>query len=244
MSTKTHRTLTQWLKEPHNQIRIKSLVIAGLLLALGGYLFELYIRGQLLQYVHPVIQPLVLTAAVAMIIASVIWIIIRPDHIHATWTQIAAVGALIGVLIIVPARPLSVGILQQRSVGDTVPIISRSTTIRGSTENFTVLDWVVTWESDLGQRRYAGAPARVIGFINRRDGEVFLTRFLITCCVVDAQPVQMRVSPVDPNDSVQNIPADGVWVEARGTVQDRDGKPVLQAVTIRQIDEPNPAYVY
>jgi putative membrane protein len=219
----------------------KSLAITAVLILLGGYLLELYARNLLLQYIHPAIQGFVVAAGLLIALAGVLWMWQRPDHLHATWTQIIACAAIGIIAVIVPPRALSVGILSQRQVGDVAPVMSRTTTVRGSTENFTVLDWVAAWEADATQQKYLGAPARVTGFISERDGVTYLTRFLLTCCVVDAQPVQVEVRMADG----AVLPAQGTWVSVSGSIEATErSKPRVVGRNLQVIPEPQQPYVY
>ncbi len=72
-----------------------------------------------------------------------------------------------------------------------------------------------------------------------QDGEVNLTRMVITHCVIDAQPATL---PVDVDASAYDT---GQWIEVTGTVRaDDDGTLRIEPTDVVAIDEPGDPYEY
>jgi uncharacterized repeat protein (TIGR03943 family) len=90
----------------------------------------------------------------------------------------------------------------------------------------------------------AGEPVEVIGFVYHREddtGERFhVARFVVACCVADAQgfalPVQWKQAA-----TLQ----DNRWVRITGRVATApDGSPIIQATEIQEIEAPSNPYIY
>ena len=75
------------------------------------------------------------------------------------------------------------------------------------------------------------------------EGHVLIFRFVITCCVADAQPVMALVH----GPEMGNL-ADNTWLRVRGVLRPvkEGGKsmPVIEAETVTVIEEPAEVYIY
>lgn len=111
---------------------------------------------------------------------------------------------------------------------------------------------VVEWSSILAQTSdpvfYAGKPVDVIGFVTPdpvADDVFFVTRFTITCCAVDAQPIGVPVYMPGWSSTFQP----GDWVEVTGEFASNrsSASPAPLAVApsgVISVDEPSEPYLY
>ncbi|RKR74258.1 TIGR03943 family putative permease subunit [Frondihabitans australicus] len=136
------------------------------------------------------------------------------------------IGAVVTVgvavaLVVLPPATLSSVTAGTRDVGASTLSLgasggSAATASGGATAKYTVLDWATRLRQSTSLGDYAGKAVDVTGFIaasttDPRDTFV-VTRFVITCCAVDAQPVGLTV--YDPNWQ-QSLKKDE-WVTVKG----------------------------
>lgn len=96
-----------------------------------------------------------------------------------------------------------------------------------------------------GQRELDGREFKLTGFVradNSGDSDIFqLSRFVVTCCAVDATPSSVRVYMKDWQSKF-NIDS---WVEVRGkfsALQTNRGQQLLLSGDIQQVSQPNEPY--
>lgn len=202
-------------------------------------LLRLWLDNKLMLYVHPSTIWFVGLGGVAILIASLLWAYKRSSHFHISNKQLLGVAIVILVVALAKNVPLSPSLAKQRQNGSLVPQMSRTTiAAKGATTNFNVLEWWMAWESDPTHRKYAGSSAKVTGFIMKDNDQYSVARILLTCCAVDAQPIQVGISPL------AGMPKEDSWVEVEGVMEDKDGKPFIKSVKIVPIDAPENQYVY
>jgi uncharacterized repeat protein (TIGR03943 family) len=202
-------------------------------------ILRIWWQGKLALYVHPSTEWFVALGGGAILLVSFLWTVTGKTHFHITTSQ--TVGACSIVLLLTVSRnvSLSASLAKQRQTGDSIPQMSRSTIkIGGVTSNFSILEWLAAWETDPTHRKYLGSPVKLIGFIVEDGGNVAVARMLLTCCAVDAQPIFLRITPVE------NMPAEGQWVEIEGEMDQLEGKPFIQTKKLTSIEEPANPYVY
>lgn len=115
-------------------------------------------------------------------------------------------------------------------------------------ENFSVKEWASLLGQSTDPALFQDKPARLTGFISptpNNDPNVFyVSRFVITCCAVDAQPVGVPVYKPGWQAAHQR----DRWIEIRGTFMrnpQADSIPiVLDPKTITPIEEPDNPYAY
>ena len=162
----------------------------------------------------------------------------------------ATVGVTVAMLVL-PPTTLSARTAQQRSV-DT-PTLSNATgtqdvALLGSegvdTSEYGVKDWAALIRQTTDTSALVGKPVELEGFVvPGADGSFTLTRFVISCCAVDAQPVGLGVV----TDGA--LPDADQWVRVTGKLaanpdQSADARIVIRAATVRGIDQPTDPYEY
>lgn len=115
------------------------------------------------------------------------------------WMSLSLVGAVVVIALVLPPTTLSSYTAENRSFGTvaTSPAadaIDIDSTTAGF-ENLTVRDWASLLIQTQDPTFFRGKPFSALGTVTESgDPDVFLlTRFVVTCCAVDAQPVNVPV---------------------------------------------------
>ena len=167
--------------------------------------------------------------------------------------------AIIGLLI--PPKVLTSQTAQKRGVGDLPLTTIKPQAFRTATkpEERSLIEWIRTINAYPEPDAYSGQPANLTGFVlhlpELPDNYVMLSRFVVTCCAVDAYPIGIPVK-LDANRS--NYPVDS-WLTVQGvmgvetiSVKDRvddqvvtpKRSTVLNAQSIATIPTPADPYSY
>jgi putative membrane protein len=179
------------------------------------------------------------------------------DHPHrlglAAWAGlgIAALPALLGFLV--PSAPLDGRAIDRPISRDLGSLhVAAGHALALAPEQRTVLDWLSAFNTSLDPAEFDGQRADVIGFVHREPSltapdQFMLARFVISCCVADAQAIALTVEWFGGATLHEDA-----WVRVRGVfdVRDADGvtAPVLVADPgsegVTPIDRPDHPYLY
>jgi putative membrane protein len=242
------------------------------LLAWGILLLKYTFTGQYKLLIHPNYYGLVLGSGIVLIILSVIKIKSnlntsqqnnREPHISlfapGLSSSILLIVAIAGLLI--PPKVLTSQTAIKRGVGDlpltTIQPQAFSTATKPAERS--LIEWVRTINAYPEPDAYSGQPANVTGFVlhlpELPDNYLMLSRFVITCCAVDAYPIGI---PIKLETSRNQYPVDS-WLKVRGIaiaetlpVKDRvesqtitqQRSVVLEAQSIETIPTPSDPYSY
>lgn len=169
------------------------------------------------------------------------------------WLTLLMTVGLCGLLLITKPATLTTITASQRVInsgaaglGDAheQELIAR----RGSYEQLTVKDWASLLSRSHEAGNYAHKPVRVSGFISpsAQDPSIFfVSRFVISCCAVDARPVGVPVYQPDWRGRLQP----DQWVEVSGEFmthpQSKPSQPiVVMPDYVRPITQPEDPYEY
>lgn len=192
-------------------------------------------EGMLGFYIHPRYNVFTITMAAVAVVLLVIAALTRGqknehDHRHSRPRRTRAIEGVSGLLVIgvaigavvLPPATLSSATAENRSSneidalgGATVPDGDGSAEIFAT---LTVRDWASLLSQNQNPSFYRGKPVNTIGIVSASDSspDVFLlTRFVVTCCAVDAQPVSIPVFL----PGWQNDVAPDSWVRIEGGFQ-------------------------
>jgi uncharacterized repeat protein (TIGR03943 family) len=163
---------------------------------------------------------------------------------------LVALPILLGVLV--PPQPLGAAALSNREVNVTMAASALPAAVRAAAEKRAseknVLDWLHSFAgAPDAATAFAGEPANVVGFVFRdeRFGEdrFMVTRFVVSCCVADANVAGMVVRW----PGAAELEADQ-WVEVRGVLESGqfDGQtvPTLAAQSVTPVEVPQQPYLY
>ena len=165
-------------------------------------------------------------------------------------TLIVAAG-----LVVVPPATLTSATADQRVINST-SVGAGTQTIGGATSapagafaKFTVLDWSSLLRQTTDASFYAGKAVDVVGFITKDSEDpadvFYVSRFVITCCAVDAQPVGVPVYL--PN--WQNSFKVNEWVRVTGSFDSNPSSRSTQSIALlptktTPVDQPSDPYLY
>ena len=175
---------------------------------------------------------------------------VPPGRIRTAVTAVIIVGATLALLVLPPAT-LTSAVAAQRSINSETSAISQGgpTLIGADTSTFTVKDWAVLLRQNPDVDAYTGTPVEVSGFVlaSTEDSEnvFYITRFVVTHCAIDAQPVGV---PVYLPGWEEEYDADQ-WVEASGALTANPAGSatdplVLVPNELDRIEEPSDPYVF
>lgn len=244
--------------------RWRGLVIIGTMAAITLWLAY---SGQLVLYIHPRYITFTIVMSIVAVVLSVLAVTTRRDHdddhddppprrermLGLTAAAIAGVFTL-GMVVIPPAT-LSTATAQQREVNatastDAADLEQASTADAEAIARFTVREWssVLRQTSDLAF--FDGKPATaLLGFVTPDtedpDNLFYVSRFVVTCCAVDAQPLGVPVylpgwqSTLEPDS----------WVEVSGPFDSNPSRSSSQAIvivpdTVEAVDQPREPYLF
>ena len=174
-------------------------------------------------------------------------------HHRLTWVGLALVVLPIVLGILVPPQPLGAAAMANREINissqprNVLPAAVRAASQKGSLDR-NLLDWLRAFSaSPNAAEAFAGEPVDVVGFVyhdERLDESQFMVnRFIVSCCVADANVVTMVVRWPDAA-ALEN----DAWVRVEGMLQPGvfDGKalPVLAAQRITPTTMPDQPYLY
>jgi uncharacterized repeat protein (TIGR03943 family) len=160
---------------------------------------------------------------------------------------------LCAALLIVRPTSLSSQAASQRGINISDSVIS-NTTLEDLTgpsvdySQFTLKEWVSLLAQTSDPNLYTGKQATVVGFISpdpdNSPNILYLSRFVVTCCAVDARPVGV---PLYRPGWKQTLKA-GQWLKVGGTFvanPDIVTPPiVLEPQSLQVVEEPHDPYLY
>jgi putative membrane protein len=238
-------------------LRLYRALQALVLAALGLFLFNKIWSGTLFWYINQRFVILTVFAAVVfMILGEAVLSELRRSPGRAASSEsrkpwpllVMTLPVALGLLI--PPQPLGASAVANRGLNPLSPLSvnnSGAVQLALAPANRTILDWQRAADQPGGSANLEGQVADVTGFVYHDarlpPDRFFVSRFVLTCCVVDATPVAMLV--VWPG--AQSLPNDA-WVRVRGPVNqaEYDGGPVLlvEAWNVDPAAEPPEPYLY
>ena len=232
----------------------------------GCLLLKYAVTGEYKLLIHPNYFWLMVVTGIFLLLISIVRSILfvrssnyasdSSQHLTlfpAKFSRTLLLGVAIAGLIISP-NVLTSKIALQRGVTENLPLThsqpeSFVATIKP--EERSIIDWVRTLNAYPEPDAYQGQPAKVTGFVlhlpELPENYFLLSRFIVTCCAVDAYPIGIPVQ-LQGNSSI--YPSD-IWLEITGTMatvnlpsknHQNQRKLVLVPTEIKQIPTPKDPY--
>lgn len=233
-----------------------------ILTLVGVLLVSLYVSNDLAFYIHP--DYFTFTAAMGAILALAglvsFVLTLKGESIVVTPKTILSIATfllIIGVFIfgyLVPRKVLSQQTADNRGLSSrqqnaftNIKDDSRTETVslfgKIDTNTYSITDWITLMAANPEPSRYAGKDVTIRGFAtNVTNAQFSLSKFVMTCCAVDAVTVsldsyQPSSTPVQEND----------WIELQGVftvIETENGRQLMiEPKTITPIEVPeNPYY--
>ncbi|AFZ00647.1 TIGR03943 family putative permease subunit [Calothrix sp. PCC 6303] len=231
--------------------------------AWGFLMLKYWLAGQLVLLIHPSYIPLVVVAAICLLIVAFLkGKQLLKSRINTTssvqhlavfppgWaSSLLIFVALLGFLI--TPKVFSSQTAGNRSISELLgPTRAQPQSFKSSVrpEDRTLVEWVRTVNVYPEPDTYKGQKAKVKGFVvhspDMAKEYLVLSQFVITCCAADAYPIGL---PVKLTESRDKYPPDS-WLEIEGqmTTEDFDGKRHLTIVanSIKPIPQPKNPYSF
>lgn len=225
----------------------------------------LAITNQLILYIHPryVLFTVVMALfALVFIIASTVTQGLRSQEQRQTrWQALLSASAVVlavviaGAMIVVPPATLTSATVSQRDINgagiDTggQTLADASAAPSSAFANFTVRDWASLLRQTSDLAFYGGKPVDVVGFVTADPDDpanvFYVSRFMITCCAVDAQPVGV---PVYLPGWEEKYPLDA-WVQVKGELSSNPSSESQQGIAlvpdeVSLVDQPAEPYLF
>jgi uncharacterized repeat protein (TIGR03943 family) len=255
--------MTDLLARPRFRTALKAL----LLLATALFFYTRLAGGTLFFYINERFMIYTILAILGLVMVAVSY---RPqrgaamagqeenagghgDHDHnLTWGGVALVALPIVLGLLVPPQPLGAAALSNREVnvtlqGSALPAAVRAAAQKSSTDK-NVLDWGHTFAASADPvQEFTGQAAQVTGFVYRDErfapDQFMVTRFIVSCCVADANVAGLVVHW----PAAADLPVDQ-WVEVAGVLKPGalggETLPVLSARSVTPVDVPQQPYLY
>lgn len=223
----------------------------------------LAVSGQLVLYIHPRYIVFTVVMAVIALALSIAAVLVqphddddeaqRPGGLGIAAVVVAAVF-VVGLVALPPAT-LSAETASQRDIvgstagSDAQLVEDADAAPTEAFAKFTVVDWSSLLRQTGDLEFYAGKPVDVVGFIVAdadAPQDVFLvSRFIVTCCAVDAQPVGV---PVYSPGWQQRLAVDD-WVRVTGEFTTNPAAASTQPLAIDPaaveiVEQPSEPYLY
>ena len=207
----------------------------------------IYVQKDLNLYIHPRYILFTLVMAVIGLAVAVFGFygIEESEHSHDVISKGSALMCMVMVVAIFSLKPepLSSRLASNRKSISTNNVQSQKISLARNTENIKLEDWASLLSQPFSAKLVIGKKAVFSGFVmpSSTDSErMFVSRFVVTCCAVDARPIQVEVQ--NPK-SMDNVSRDE-WVEVSGVFEDIDGAILLVANNVRKIERPQDPYAY
>ena len=166
-------------------------------------------------------------------------------------SALVIVGTVLGLLILPPAA-LTSATVEQRGMNDSLAVSLDSDSpqlLSGNYAEFTVKDWASMLRQGVDVDFLSDKTANISGFVtpDAADPEnvFYISRFVVTCCAVDARPVGV---PIFYPGWQNEFPQDS-WLEAVGSFGLNPSVASLEEIVLvplelTPIDQPTEPYVY
>lgn len=246
-----------------------------LLVTLGVFLYSRIANGTLYYYINERFASFTVIGVVGLILLGFSYRWEKPaaadgaaepdhthdqhdhDHSHAlSWTGAFIVALPILLGLATTPQPLGAAALANRDVTlsmneSALPVGLRTREKASIDKN--IMDWWHDFRSSAtAGQELTGQAVRVSGFIFRDekfgDDHFLVTRFVVSCCVADANVLGLLVSIPDEMAPALAALDDDQWVEVQGTFAagavEGWHMPVVQVQQVTPIDVPAQPYLY
>ena len=230
----------------------------------------LAVTNQLILYIHPryIVFTVIMAALGLVLVVASFRRSPAHDHDHdhdqpsphGFRRAITVVGTVLTLtlavaLVVVPPTTLTTATAEQRVINSTQvgsgtrTVDSAASAPAGAFARFTVLDWSSLLRQTTDAGFYRDKAANIVGFITKDTDDpqnvFYVSRFVITCCAVDAQPVGVPVYLPNWRDRF----AADQWVKVSGSFETNPSTKSQQSIALvptvaTKVDQPSEPYLY
>jgi len=194
----------------HNLQRWRGVALVGVVVVAT---LLLAINNQLVLYIHPryIVFTVVMMVIAAVLIVASILVGGRGEEEEPSSKAAKGLGVIAVVLasavaismVVLPPATLSSATADQREInssalgGSSASVSEIAESSDATFEAFDALDWASLLRQTTDLKVYQDKPVNVVGFITADQSDpqnvFYVSRFIVTCCAVDAQPVGVPV---------------------------------------------------
>lgn len=255
--------------------RLQPFLKTVLLVALGVFLLSRIANGTLYYYINERFAYFTVIGVVGLVLLGLSYRWEQPqphdhdDHDHAghdhdhhthshalSWSGVLIVALPVILGLWITPKPLGSAALANRDITLSMNESALPVGLRKREKaplDKSIMDWWHDYRSSsVAGQALIGQPVRVSGFVfhDPQFGTThfMVTRFVVSCCVADANVLGLLVDPTAVTAMNSADLVDDQWVEVQGVFVENtvDGwhMPVVIAETITPIDVPNQPYLY
>jgi uncharacterized repeat protein (TIGR03943 family) len=220
-----------------NERTMRGIVLA----AWGAFFIWLLVSGEVLRYIGPRTQWVVVFGAVALVAASVGYWLTRKESRGSGGVLGVAVLLLPIVAVIVVPKPSLGSLAASRKIsGGPVVSLQPQPLAPGDEVSFPEIEYASESAEYAATSGISdGLEVELTGFVTRSEdqsADFALTRFSIFCCAADVVPHSVGV------DAERDY-SDDEWITVQGTLEERDDGFVVVAESVEEIPEPKDPYL-
>lgn len=238
----------------------------AIIAAMAAVTLWLAISGQLALYIHPRYNVFTILMAVIAVVLAVAAVASRRSHdddgpppprsTRALGLTAAGIAAVFTVgMIVIPPATLSTATAEQREINstaasDTAAFEEATSADAEAVSRFTVREWATILRQTSDLSFFANKPVTdLVGFVTPAPDDpenvFYVSRFVVTCCAVDAQPLGVPVYL--PNWQTE-FPQDS-WVSITGGFVSNPSRESLLPVvidpsTVEAVEQPREPYLF
>lgn len=244
----------------HRAERLQAWAKTALLIGLAIYFLYNIFSGNLTNYINQRFVWLSYVAVALFLLLGIasLWNLLRGgnhdhhhdhDHHHhdtMSWWALGVIAVPLVLGTLIPSRPLGATAIDG-NISLSAASVTNATTFTTNPLEWNVLDWLRAFNSSEDINSFNGKEADVVGFVYKEitfpENQLMVARFTVSCCVADAAAIGIPIMW----DKAATISQD-TWVRVKGTFQvgefRGDTVPVLQAVSVETVAQPEHPYLY
>ena len=210
------------MKRLNSSFFLKSLI----LISIDLLYITLILTNRIDEYIHPRIKFFIIMSTIILIIVTVFHLL---DNTIEEFDKSSCIILFIPIVLILAFECIS---LDPTEINDRNFNSSSNETFDEEFLNLVFYDK----SSDI-----IGKRVKLIGFITDENEELYISRYLITCCVADAKRVDILIKDILLEDLSSNE-----WVEISGTVNydESNNSIYLTEVNYNIVEKPKNEYLY
>lgn len=198
-------------------------------------------QNQLTLYIHPRYE---LFTVVMAAIGLLLFLMPQRSPLHSSEKKTTFILCLLVLcFMFLPPASLTPQTAQNRLQSSVVAQAQRTSSYDSYTRDYThfdIQDWSTFFANAPAANQVVGKRALIEGFVLRDGQSLFIARFRLSCCAVDATPLTIQLAP---NEKTSNL-LSGSWYRFSGDFIEQNADYLLSADEVTQIPEPKEPYVF
>lgn len=197
------------------------------------------LEDKLLVYIHPRYVAFTITLSLVsavLLIASVVFKKSKTENHKDSLLSLLPISFIIFIMLVLPPQTLSSSTVTQR-LTTTQSGQQSAPDFTGSTSGLSVSDWFQLLNLYQEPEYYSLKPADLTGFVydaGLGEDTFWVSRFVLTCCAVDARPVGVPVHL----ENWKNEYSENDWVNVKGQFELTETAQGSQIVLIPESIQP------